>query len=301
MDRFVLFLRLSRPHFLIGGFLMYGLGVGIARFLGTNVNATGYLLGQAWITLLQLSIHYLNEYFDAPADLNNRNRTPFSGGSGAIGPGKLFRSTALYAGIVCLGILASMTVLLIRYVPLQPATVLLMGLIFLGAFFYAVPPVRLESSGYGELTSSILVANLVPAFALLIQSGEFHRLLAMSTFPITILNLAMLIALELPDYATDLKYEKNTLLVRIGWEAGMRLHNLLILGAYLLLGLATLFGLPSAIALPAFLSLPLGMLQIYQMNRIAAGIKPNWNALTLTAVTLVSVTAYLLAFSFWTR
>jgi 1,4-dihydroxy-2-naphthoate octaprenyltransferase len=175
-------------------------------------------------------------------------------------------------------------------------------LIFLGAFFYAVPPIRLESSGYGELTTSILVANLVPAFALLLLTGgDLHRLLAMSTFPLTILHLAMLLALELPDYATDIKYEKNTLLVRIGWEVGMRLHNLLILVAYLVLGLAVLLGLPPAIALPAFLSLPLGILQIFQMNRIAAGAKPNWTTLTLAAVTLFSATAYLLAFSFWSR
>ena len=261
----------------------------------------GFFLGQVWITLLQLSTHYLNEYFDAPADLSNRNRTPFSGGSGAIGPGKLLRSTALYAGIVCLAIVASTTVLLIRYVALTPATVLVMALIFLGAFFYAVPPVRLESSGYGELTSSILVANLVPALALLLQTGDLHRLLAMSTFPLTLLHLAMLLALELPDYATDIKFEKNTLLVRIGWETGVRMHNLLILGAYLVLGLAVLLGLPPAIALPAFLSLPLGILQIFQMNRIAAGAKPNWNTLTLAAVTLFSATAYLLAFSFWSR
>lgn len=194
-----------------------------------------------------------------------------------------------------------MTVLLIKYAVLTPATVLVMGLVFLGAFFYAVPPIRLESSGYGELTSSILVANLVPAYALLLQTGDLHRLLAMSTFPLTFLHLAMLLALELPDYATDIKFEKNTLLVRIGWETGMRMHNLLILGAYLVLGLAILFGLPAAIALPAFLSLPLGVLQIFQMNRIAAGMKPNWITLTLAAVTLFSVTAYLLAFSFWSR
>jgi 1,4-dihydroxy-2-naphthoate polyprenyltransferase len=301
MEKFLLFIRLSRPHFLVGGALMYALGAGVSRYLGTPVNWNWFFLGQVWITLLQLSTHYLNEYFDAPADLNNRNRTPFSGGSGAIGPGKLLRSTALYAGIVCLAIVASTTVLLIRYVALTPATVLVMALIFLGAFFYAVPPVRLESSGYGELTSSILVANLVPAFALLLQTGDLHRLLAMSTFPLTILHLAMLLALELPDFATDIKYEKNTLLVRIGWEIGMRMHNFLILGAYLVLGLAVLLGLPPAIALPAFLSLPLGILQIFQMNRIAAGARPNWTTLTLAAVTLFSATAYLLAFSFWSR
>jgi 1,4-dihydroxy-2-naphthoate polyprenyltransferase len=301
MEKLLLFIRLSRPHFLVGGALMYALGAGVSRYLGTPVNWNWFFLGHVWITLLQLSTHYLNEYFDAPADLNNRNRTPFSGGSGAIGPGKLLRSTALYAGIVCLAIVASTTVLLIRYVALTPATVLVMTLIFLGAFFYAVPPIRLESSGYGELTTSILVANLVPAFALLLQTGDLHRLLAMSTFPLTILHLAMLLALELPDYATDIKYEKNTLLVRIGWEVGVRMHNLLILVAYLVLGLAVLLGLPPAIALPAFLSLPLGILQIFQMNRIAAGAKPNWTTLTLAAVTLFSATAYLLAFSFWSR
>jgi 1,4-dihydroxy-2-naphthoate octaprenyltransferase len=301
MEKLLLFIRLSRPHFLVGGALMYALGAGVSRYLGTPVNWGWFFLGHLWITLLQLSTHYLNEYFDAPADMVNRNRTLFSGGSGAIGPGKLLRSTALYAGIVCLAIVTSTTVLLIRYVPLPPATVLVMALIFLGAFFYAVPPIRLESSGYGELTSSILVANLVPAFAMLVQTGDLHRLLAMSTFPLTLLHLAMLLALELPDYATDIKFEKNTLLVRIGWEPGMRMHNFLILGAYLILGLAVVLGLPPAIALPAFLSLPLGMLQIFQMNRIAAGAKPNWTTLTLAAVTLYSATAYLLAFSFWSR
>lgn len=301
MDQLKLFIRLSRPHFLLGGILLYGLGAGIARYLGTPIDWGLYFLGQAWITLLQLSTQYLNEYFDAPADIKNPNRTPFTGGSGAIGPGKLTRSTALYASIVCLTIVASTTVLLIRYGGLSPAAVLVMVLIFLGAFFYAVPPVRLEASGYGELTTSILVANLVPALALLIQTGDLHRLLAMSTFPLTLLHLAMLLAFELPDYATDMKFDKNTLLVRIGWEMGMRIHNFLITGAYLLLGLAILLGLPPAIALPAFLSLPLGVLQVFQMNRIAAGAKPNWTTTTLAAVTLFTATSYLLTFSFWSR
>jgi 1,4-dihydroxy-2-naphthoate polyprenyltransferase len=301
MDQLKLFIRLSRPLFLLGGILLYALGAGIGRYLGAQIDWGLYFLGQAWVTFMQLGTHYLNEYFNAPADLNNPNRTPFTGGSGAIGPGKLTRSTAFFAAIVCLTFVASTTVLLIRYASLTPAAVLVMVLIFLGAFFYSVPPVRLEASGYGELTTSILVANLVPAFALLIQTGELHRLLAMSTFPLTLLHLAMLLAFNLPDYATDLKYEKNNLLVRVGWETGMRMHNLLIIGAYLLLGLAIFLGLPAPIALPAFLSLPLGVLQVFQINRIAAGAKPNWGTVTLAALTTFAATAYLLAFSFWSR
>jgi 1,4-dihydroxy-2-naphthoate octaprenyltransferase len=173
--------------------------------------------------------------------------------------------------------------------------------IFLGAFFYAVPPVRLEATGYGELTTSILVANLVPAFSLLLQTGEFHRLLAMATFPLTALHLAMLLAFELPDYGNDMKHGKRTLMVRLGWQLGMRLHNILILFSFLLLGIAIARGLPLGIALPAFLVLPLGLLQIWNMNRIFAGAKPHWNSLTLAAMIIFGLTSYMLTYSFWTR
>ncbi len=296
-----LFIQLSRPLFLLGGFLFYALGAGIARYLGHPIHWDLYILGQAWGTLLQLSTHYLNEYFDAPADADNPNRTLITGGSGAVGPGKLPRATPLWAGIACLAGVASLTVMLMQTKALTPATFLVMLMIFLGAFFYAVPPVHLEATGYGELATSILIANLVPAFSLLLQAGELHRLLAMATFPLTLLHLAMLLAFELPDYGNDLKQEKRTLMVRLGWRLGMQLHNFLILVAFLLLAIAILLGLPASIALPVFIALPLGLLQIWVMNRIGAGARPNWTSLTLTALTMFGLASYLLAFAFWTR
>jgi len=92
-----LFLRLSRPLFLIGGFLLYALGAGIARYLGYPIHWGIYLVGQVWVTLLQLSTQFLNEYYDAPADEDNFNRTPLTGGSGALGEGRLPRRVALLA------------------------------------------------------------------------------------------------------------------------------------------------------------------------------------------------------------
>lgn len=296
-----LFIQLSRPLFLVGAALVYGLGVGIARYLGTPIDWGVYLLGQAWVTSLQLTAHYLNEYFDGPVDNQNPQRTPFSGGSGAVGPGKLTRNVPLVAAAVTLTSTASITVLMIQFAPLSPLLVLIMVLSLLGAIFYSAPPIRLVSTGYGELTTSFLVANLVPAFAFLLQYGDWHRLLVMSTFPLTALHIAMMLAFELPDYATDVKYEKLTMLVRVGWQQGMFLHNILILSGFLILALAAVMGMPLAIALPAFIPLPLGLLQIWQMRRIAAGGKPNWNSLTLTAVVLFASVSYLLAYAFWTR
>jgi 1,4-dihydroxy-2-naphthoate octaprenyltransferase len=296
-----LFIRLSRPFFLLGAALVYALGVGIARYLGGTIDWGAYFLGQAWVTTLQLATHYFNEYFDSPADAANANRTLFSGGSGSLGEDGLPREVALWAGIAALTGAASFTYLIMQGVGLNPALLLVMSIIFLGAFFYSVPPVRLVESGYGELTASIVVASLVPALAYLLQTGELHRLVAMSTFPLIFLHLAMMLAFELPDFANDLKYEKLTLMVRLGWERGMVMHNILILGAYLMVGLAMIFGFPTAVALPALLTLPLGLFQIWYMNRIAAGAKPNWTLLGWLAVLLFGVTAYLMAFSFWTR
>jgi 1,4-dihydroxy-2-naphthoate octaprenyltransferase len=286
---------------LLGAALVYALGVGIARYLGVFIDWGLYFLGQAFVTLLQLSAQYLNEYFDAPGDVRNRNRTLFSGGSGAIGPGKLPRNTALIAAVTSLTFLASVSVVLLQQAPLSPFLVLLMVASFFGAFFYSTPPLKLAETGYGELTTSVLVANLVPTFAFLLQFQEFHRLVMMSTFPLTALHLAMMVVFEFPDYAADIRQEKQNLLVRLGWQRAMTLHNLLILTAFLLLGIAIWSGLPIAIALPAFLPLPLGLLQIWQMRRIAAGAKPNWTTLTLTAVVIFASMAYLLAFAFWTR
>jgi 1,4-dihydroxy-2-naphthoate octaprenyltransferase len=296
-----LFIQLSRPLFLVGAALLFGLGVGIARYLGASVNWTLYFLGQSWVSSLQLSAHYLNEYYDSPVDSRNPSQTPFSGGSDAVGPGKLSRNVPLIAALTSLTITASLTVVMLQASVITPVVLMIMVISLLAAIFYSAPPVRLSSTGYGELTTSILVANLVPTFGFLLQMQDLHRLLVMSTFPLTVLHLAMMLAFEFPDYATDVKYEKQTLLVRLGWQNGMVIHNVLILSAFLLLGLAMLFGLPGGIALPAFLPLPLGLLQIWQMRRIAAGAKPNWNTVTLTAVVLFASVAYLLTFTFWTR
>ena len=295
------FIKLSRPFFLLGAVLVYALGVGIARYLGINIDWGIYLLGQAWVTTLQLATHYFNEYFDSPADAANPNRTLFSGGSGVLGEDGLPREIALWAGIASLTAATSFTIMLMRAVQLNPAPLLVMVLIFLGAFFYSIPPVRLVESGYGELTTSIVVASLVPALAFILQYGELHRLVAMSTFPLIALHMAMMLAFELPDYAVDLKFEKLTLMVRLGWERGMLLHNILILIGYLLIGLAMLFGFPTSVALPALLALPLGLFQIWYMTRIGAGGKPNWHLLGWLAILVFGVTTYLLTFSFWTR
>ena len=299
----ILFLKLSRPLFLIGGVLNYFLGLGIANYLGVTLDWAVVTLGQLWVTSLQLATHYLNEYFDFPHDAKNKNRTPFTGGSGVLGQeeGKLRPQVALIAAYCALTVTALATFVLARLGSVNPLVLTIMFIATLGAIFYSIPPVRLSISGFGELTTSILLANLVPAFAFALQHGSLHRLLAMSTFPLTAFTLASMLNLEFPDYASDMKAEKRTLFVRLGWQNAIRVHHIFVACGYLLFIASWLAGLQLEIAILPLLTLPLALLQIWYMNRIADGLKPNWTALTLNALAITIANTYLLTYAFWTR
>lgn len=288
-----LFVRLSRPLFLLGGVLLYALGAAIAAYLGRPIDAALYLVGQAIVTLLQLMAHYLNEYFDADADRENPARTRLTGGSGALGPEGLPRSVALYAGVIALALATTISTaaLITGAFPLLAWPVLLLG--FFGAFFHSTPPLRLVSTGYGELAASLVLAGLTPTFAYVLQTGELHRLLLMSTTPLIALCFAMIIVFELPDYATDVKYGKRNLMVRLGWSAAMRAHDVAIVFALISFGIAFSFGLPSRVSLGALIVVPLAAAQMWQLNRIRQGYPPRWTSLTFSALALFAIAAYL--------
>jgi 1,4-dihydroxy-2-naphthoate octaprenyltransferase len=289
----MIFIRLSRPLFLLGGALLFGLGASIASFLGKPIDATLYLFGQGMVTGLQLMAHFLHAYYQPRKDQVNEQQTPISGRSGVLGPHGLPRQTVLYASIASLlltGTLVSISVAGGR-IPLAAWLILILG--FLGAFFYSIPPVRLMTSGYGELTTSLLVAGLVPTFAFSLQTGDVHRLLLMSTTPLVALHFSMMIALELPDYASDLKLDRQNITVRLGWSTAMRLHDFAILFAILGFGVAYFNGLPRRVVFGALIALPLAAAQIWQISRIRRGFPTRWRTLTSSALGLFGLMVYL--------
>ncbi len=297
-DRLLDFIRLSRPHFLIGGVLLFGLGAAIANYLGEDISLFRYLIGQGFVTCIQLMGHYLNEYYDAPIDNLNENRTPFNAGSGALGADGLPRSTAFYAAITMLTLAGTLAgiMLLVGDISLLSWIFGLLG--FLGAYSYSAPPLRTSVTGYGELITSVVVAGFAPSFGFSLFTGELHRLILMSSVPLISFHFAMMLAFELPDYATDLKFEKQTLMVRVGWETGMRMHDYAILFGVLSFIIAFLSGLPGRVAIGGLIVLPLALAQIWQMNRIRNGYPPNWRVFTLGALLLFGLSAYFLTLGF---
>lgn len=294
--------RLSRPLALLVGVFLYALGGGLVKFLGFSIDWTTYLIGQACILFIQLSSYYLKAYYDVPEPEENdspvENKPDSPAGRSR---GQLPRTIVLQSALVCMASAAALTVELLASGSIQLPAFIFLAIAFALAFFFAVPPVRLVYSGYGELTQAILMANLVPSLAFLFQTGDVHRLLAMLTFPLTALYLAAELALGLRHYGADMRYNRQTLMVRMGWQRGMNVHNILILVAYLMFMAASFLGLPWTITWPVLLTFPIGLYEIWQINQIARGAKPRWNMIALAAAGMLGLAVYLINFSLWTQ
>lgn len=290
-------LRLARPWLLAGTLLFYAIGAGIAHFLGTRIDLAVYILGQACVLLLVLSSAYLSEYFamlEYPVLKRGQN------GANRAEEFLRLRNALVQAAAVALTVGAVLTVMLFARGAVNLPAILFLGIAFLLAFFYAVPPMRLARSGYGELVTALFLTGITPALAYALQTGETHRLLILLTFPLTAICIAMLLANDLETYYTDIKDGRKTLMVAVGWQRGMSLHNILVLFSYLLVGLAAVLKLPWPLAWPMLATMPVGLFQIWQMWQINNGVKPRWRLLRMTAYASFGIMAYLVAFALWT-
>ena len=293
------FLRLSRPIFLLGGIALYALGALVARYEGYPLDWGAYLVGQLFVSSLQLMTHYLNEYWDMEVDQLNKSRTLFSGGSGVLSGGELPREIALSAAFVCMAVNSASAIALVFQYRAGPAAWAIMLLALLGALFYSSPPLKLASTGYGELTASVIVAGLVPAFAHLLQTGRPSLLILLATAPLVVFHYAMLIAFEFPDFLSDEAAGKKTLLVRIGRRNGATLHNTLIVAALVLATVNSFIGLPIKVAISVAITAPLALWQVISVRNLQRGEPVSFQRLTFGAVALFALTTYFIAFSFW--
>lgn len=292
MQRLLHLLRLSRPINILFAALTYVLGAGIARYLGVLQNIVVFWLGLGGIVLAQFSMDLLAEALrpvEQPSD-DNENRAERVN----------LRKAALMVSIGALAAAAIIAILLVQE-GITMVVMLFLGLSLLAVLAYAVPPLRLVDAGFGEFTLAVHIAVIATALGFVLQQGEYHRVVAIVSFPLTLLALAYFLILAFPTFLNDEKYDRRTLLRSMGWERAVPLHHGLVLGAYVLLGSATFFGLAWGLIWPSLLTLPFAIFQIIQLRNISLGVKPVWNLLTVNALAVFGLTAYLLTFAFWLR
>jgi len=290
---FKLLLKLSKPIFLLLATMTYALGAGIAHYLGQPVHPASFWLGLLAVLALLGAAPLFTEYFRLPLLTLEQGETPRQR--------EHFRVTLLqvsYAALT-LSTIAFLTLLLTKLLNLSAVLLIMLAFLFLIA--YAIPPLRLAETGYGELVLAVYLGTILPALGFLLQYGKFHRLLPFTTFPLTLLSLAYLLLCNFPTFATDQKLGHHTLLTRLTWQRAVPIHHFLVLAAFLLFSSAPFLEYPWGLIWPVFLALPFVAIQMIWLQRIANGGRTLWNFLTALASATLGLTSYLLVISFWLR
>jgi 1,4-dihydroxy-2-naphthoate octaprenyltransferase len=285
-------LRLSRPLHLLLGALTYFFGSSIANYLGKPFRADSFWLGLIAVFLAQISMNLLAEVFRPINEPVIENET--------LKDRLTLRNNALSVSIAALTANAVIAFLLYNNNRLTLASFLFLLLSLVIILSYSVPPVRLINRGFGEFLLAAHMAYVFPSIAYILQAGETHRFL-MLTVPLVFLAFAYFIIMDFPSFASDRRYERVTLLTRLGWERVVPLHHFFVLLAYIFFLASPAFGLSLFLLWPAFLTLPFALFQILQLRNIALGAPTNWILLTVTALSVFGLTVYFLSLTLWLR
>ncbi len=284
--------RLSRPLHLLLAALAYFLGASIANYLGKPFRADSFWLGLIAVILAQASMNLLAEVFRPSHEVviegeSRKDRL-------------ILRNNALYVSIAALTANAVIAFLLYSNNHISVSAFFFLMLSLLLILAYAIPPFRFINRGFGEFVLAAHIAYVSPSIAYILQSDETHRFLLIS-IPLTFLAFSYFIVMNFPTFASDQKYNRSTLLTRIGWERAVPLHHLFVLLAYLFFLASPVFGLSISLLWPAFLTFPFALFQIFQLRNISLGAPTNWTLLTVTALSVFGLTVYFLSLTFWLR
>jgi 1,4-dihydroxy-2-naphthoate octaprenyltransferase len=293
-------LKHIRPIHLLTTITLYLLGAGLARYLGQRIDQLVFLVGLSWLVFLQLGFYFLGDHFRTPFDPGLLNRLPFDSkdlANEGSQPGELL----LYISLSCFAATGVITIIMGLQGVISISIIVLMGLIFAGFFLLTVPGISLDQSGLGEIITSITLVILSPAIAFILQYEIFHRLLVIGIIPLFPLHLAMILFLRLGGYREDIKRNRKSILVRIGWKQGLFLHNLMILSGFLLFGISLIFGSPIRLVGYVFLALPAALYLIWSLSQLEDGAPVRWPVFILLSLVVFFLPVYFLTFSSWIR
>ena len=244
------FLPLAALLALDGGLAQGGSGVDLARLL----------VGALGLVAAHVLVNVLNELADDASGLDARTqRTPFSGGSGALQGGHITRrqawGVAFASGAVALGV-AGVALAVWHEWRLLP--VLAVGAACI--LFYTPWLLRI---GLGELAAGLGLGGLPVLGAALLQGGALKPAVLVVAIAATAMTFNLLLFNTIPDAEPDYQAGRRSLVHRLGVQgvawAGLLAWALasLALGSGLALGLlppwAALAALPAAaFAVPAW-------------------------------------------------
>ena len=215
-------IKLGRPQYLAGNFLLFTMGALLAVILGSVFVSSKFILGYSILFTAHLSVHYSNDYFDFEVD-HLTNPSAISGGSGVLVKNPELKEFSKWFAVLIMFIsisLAAVFTVIFNY-PISFFLFLLFGNLL--AWFYTAPPIKLVYRKLGEVANIIAVIIFLGTgyFAL---RGTLDLPFIVFAIPVIFFQIIFINSFEIPTMEGDKLGNKITWIVLKGREFGFKLN-----------------------------------------------------------------------------
>ncbi len=250
-------------------------------------------MGYAWLAFLGLllahiSVDVLNEYFDYKSGIDLKTqRTPFSGGSGALPSGLITPKQALWLGLGCL----------VAIVPIGIYFTMVQGWLLLPLLLVAAAFILLYTSfilkiGWPEWAPGLGMGALPVLGVYFVQTGEYTLPAVIACIPSGILVHNLLLLNEFPDVGPDSKAGRKTTPITLGQARAGIFYSIMTAVVYLWIiggvvaGQMPVFSLIALLTVPFAIKAIRGALKPQEMSNLGPAMANNVLVVLLTQLLL---------------
>ena len=278
-------LMVIRAPFLLLPIVLALLGAGIAWYEDPDDFKIWYaVLAFIGILLAHVSVNVLNEYFDYRSGVDLRTqRTPFSGGSGALPQGLVTPRQALWLGAGSLVIIVPLGI----YFTVDTGLALLPLLLVAAALVVLYTPVILKM-GWPEWAPGVGLGSLPVLGAFFIQTGEYTMPAIIASIPSGILVHNLLLLNEFPDVEADKSANRRTLPIVAGKRKAALFYSAMTVVVYLwiigwvIAGEMPAFSLLGLLTIPLAAKAILGSMKYDDMSKLGPAMASNVMVILVT-------------------
>ncbi len=246
----------------------------VLAFLGTCIAwyDGAFHLGHALLAffgllLAHISVDVLNEYFDYKSGVDlETQKTPFSGGSGALPTGLVTPRQALWLG---LGSLLAAVPIGIYFIIVIDTGWQLLPLLLVAAFCIVLYTPLILKTHWPEWAPGLVLGVLPILGAYFVQTGAYTLPAIIASIPSGILVHNLLLLNEFPDVEADRKVGRKTTPITIGKAKAGVIYSVLTVVVYLWIIGGVVIGQMPAFSLIALLTLP------FAIKAIRGALKPE--------------------------
>lgn len=262
-------LQTIRPPFLVLTLACVFLGLAVSLSSRSSIGVSAATLVLLGAILAHVSVNVLNEYYDFKSGLDLKTeKTPFSGGSGALPGHPQAAGAALALGVVSLAAVVSIGIYFIAMRGVKILPIGLIGIILIAAYTPWInrsPVLCLLAPGIGFGTLMIGGTSLV-------LTGEITRLAWLVSFVPFFLTNNLLLLNQFPDVTADAGAGRRTFPIAYGFNKSRFVYAVSMTAAYTLIAGLIVAGAIPALAVIALIPMPFAIFSLTGAIRHSSGI-----------------------------